>query len=215
MAKKAKQIPKLTDVRKSAAPVTTDAENALGLIEQLSIASPEDLDTAVTWTAEVKKKFTEIDEKRKSWVDPLRAVIDDINATFKPALDALKTAEKTIKNSISGYVNESSEKRDALLAEAGSKSNGSQTALLEKADELIPPKIKGLSIREKWTGEIFDMDTLLDWIIENDRYDLLVPNVKALESVTKTAGRDPGIPGWRAYRSNVVAITPSKVVPKA
>lgn len=212
MTKKATTIPKLTEVRKSAAPVTSDAEKALELIESLSVTTHADLETAVVWTAEVKSKFDEIDGKRKSWVDPLRAVIDDINATFKPALDSLKKAEKSIKASISDYVNENAEKRNALLAEAGGKTNGSQLALLEKADQYLPPKIKGMSIREKWTGEIYDADALLDFIIENDRYDLLMPNIKALESLTKAAGRDPGIPGWNAYQSNVVAITPSKVV---
>ena len=211
MAKKATAIPKTKDVSKDVTPLTKDAEKVTDLIKRTMVEDDAAMEVAVQMAAEIKDKYKEVDEKRKSWVDPLRMVVDDINRTFKPALEKLKEAEAAIKAKISGYVTNSLAKRDALLSEVQATPAEERGALIEKANALEPRKVSGLAVKESWTGEVEDPAALVKWAVDNGRLELLSVNEKALKAITKSGGRDPQIPGWRAFADRSVAVTTSRV----
>jgi hypothetical protein len=119
-----------------------------------------------------------------------------------------------LKEKVEGYVTSSLATRDVLLQQVQHAPDGAvRTQLVRKAEELVPAKIEGLSIRETWTGEVTDPEALLDWILQDRERckELLQIDEKALVARTKQAGCDPGIPGWTAHVNRVVAVTPSKV----
>jgi len=207
---------KLTiDKETASAAANSDAQDALSvreLVNQMTIANNNDLKVATTWVAEVKTKATEIDDKRKAFVEPLRSVIDDINSFFKPAVDTLKDVETSIKLKITDFTTSRIAERDRILENLDiNAANGEKALAIEKAEELVPKKIPGLSIRKNWTGSVADADMVIRWAIETQRHDLLTVNEKALKALTKSLGRDPKIPGFTAHLSQVVAITPKKV----
>jgi len=198
--------------KKSAKPFIEDARDVRELVNLMVIANNNDLKVATTWVAEVKTKATEIDDKRKAFVEPLRSVIDDINSFFKPAVDTLKEVETNIKLKITDFTTSRIAERDRILENLDiNAANGEKALAIERAEELVPKKVPGLSIRKNWTGSVADADMVIRWAIETERHDLLTVNEKALKALAKNLGRDPKIPGFEAHLSHVVAITPKKV----
>jgi hypothetical protein len=205
-------MPKMKDVSKAAEPEIADVEKVNDLISKTTISNDSQMQTATTWIAEIKEKYETVEEKRKSFVDPLRGVIEEINAFFKPALDGLKSAEMILKQKIADHVQSTFAKRDELISKVESTSgNEARSALVKQAEALVPAKIDGMSIRESWGGEITDMNKLVQWAIDNRRNELLIVDEKALVALTKAAGRDPQIPGWKAVIKRSVAVTTGKV----
>ncbi len=182
--------------------------------KDVAIESNDAMKNGVGVLAEIKTKYKEVDAKRRSFIDPLGEVIDKINAEFSPALDALAGAEKVLKKKVAGFVESRHAERDALIAEVQNQdAQADRVALIERAEAKIPPKVSGLSVRELWGGKVIDKEALVRWAIENDRIDLLKVDEPMLKQMTKSAGRDPGIPGWVAECKRSVAITPGKVKP--
>jgi len=200
------------DAALAAEPEVADARRAAELIDRMCITTNAELQVATSWIAEIKTKAEEVDAKRRGFVDPLNGVIKQINDFFRPALDSLKAAEAALKGKIQTHVSDNLEQRDQLLAQVADTDHyGARAELITKASALVPEKVDGLSIRESWTGEVSDAAMLMDWAIANRRHDLLLINEKALAALTKAAGRDPVIPGWRAIVKRTVAVTASKV----
>jgi len=206
------KIPNELDVRTAAEPAAKEARDAADFCVGAKIENHPDLQAAVKWIALIKDQATALDEKRKTFSEPLREVLDRINAEFKPATEALALAELTLKNKVSTYLRSSAAQRDEVLASIDPNDgvDKKQSALV-KADALVPPKIPGLSVREGWTGRVTDAGKLIQWAVEHRRFDLLSVDEKVLKAVTKAAGRDPEIPGWSPVKDLTIAITTSKV----
>ncbi len=82
---------------------TKEAEKLSELVYKIKIRSDADLSSATEQLGAIKKMRTEIDKRRKSFVDPLNKVVKDINAEFKNPLDRLKDAEALIKEAMIKY----------------------------------------------------------------------------------------------------------------
>ncbi|NIQ90991.1 MAG: hypothetical protein GWM98_04580 [Nitrospinaceae bacterium] len=204
------KIPRSADVKRAAEPIVINAEQALSLADTTAISSSDAAENATAWLKEIKIRKEEVDTKRRSFTDPLRDTIDRINAEFKPAIEALEMAEKTMKGKIASWIESCHNARDAALEKVGKAKNLSpekQDEMIEKAEAKLPPKISGMSVRESWIGIVSSEKILKDWIIKNKRWDLILINKKALLALTKAAGADPKIPGWTASRSRSVAIS--------
>jgi hypothetical protein len=204
-------IPKMTDVVKAAEENQTDIERTTDFVKAMEITNQAELNWAVGAVAEVKQEHDTRDAKRKSWVEPLKSVAKDIDATFKPSLKALKDAEAAIKEKIAQYATDAEIRRDSCLHAAEKASGAQRDALLEQAASGVVDKVPGLSLRQSWGGEITDDKELIEWALENNRLDLISPNLPALKSITKALGSDPKIPGWLATPATTVAITTSLV----
>lgn len=179
-----------------------DAEKVVELIEEMAVTNDTQYETAAEMCADVITQAKEIDEKRRLFVDPLNGVVKDLNNFFRPALDHLDTCEKTLKKKLSGYVVGEAKIRNDLLEKVSEEDPSTSEALIEQADNHVPPKIAGLSMRVTWTGEVVDAAKIPK--------EYLIPDVKALKALTKAKDGDPGIAGWKATPTTSPAITASK-----
>ena len=195
------------EVIAAAGPTTKDAEASLDFIKRYQIETGAQFAGAVRMVAEIKTKFGEVDARRKQYTSKLADLVDQFNGEFKPGLEALKEAEKTLKDKLAGFAKTTTEQRAALLlaaseaAEAGDQAKAD--ALIAEAAGCEVPEVKGCSIRDVWTGEIEDAEAI--------PREYLIPDEKALKAITKARKCDPKIPGWRAYPQPSVTITVSRV----
>ena len=195
------------EVTEAAGSQTQDAEASLDFIKRYEIESGAQFAGAVRMVAEIKSRWNELDAKRKAYTSKLAEIVDQFNGEFKPGLEALKQAEKVLKDKLAGYARTQAEQRAALLivasgaAEAGDQSKAD--ALIAEAAECEVPEVKGCAIKEVWTGEVADASQI--------PREYLIPDEKTLKAMTKARKCDPKIPGWRAYPHPSVTITVSRV----
>lgn len=202
----------LEDVEKSLANDLADIDQAAELINSLKIENPKDLTVAVQMTATVKTSYKELDEKRETWTKPLKAVIADINETFKPALLALETAESILKKKIVEFVNHSDEERLRILDSIKDAPDAERSTLLVKADSLVLDKVPGLSIRTSEEISISDKTAAIRHLIAKGMHQFLEIDMKALKSAYKEYGEKiMQVPGVEVMEKKTVAITVSKV----
>lgn len=185
-----------------------EAKDALGIISKMEIHKPAELEFAVAAIAEVKTKRDAVDAQRKRFVDPLRSVVEEINAFFRPALDSLSACEKALKERVEGFVLGREADRRALIEAAG-QDGADADKLLREADGLAVPKIRGLSLRRGSRVAVHDERRAVEWLATN-RPDLLQPNTKAMEALAKS-GTLPKIPGVTVSERLTVAVTSAKV----
>lgn len=197
------------EVIEVAGPQRRDAEASLDYIRSYEIQTNEGFAGAVSMVAQIKAKWTEVEAKRKSYVGRLADLVDDFNSEFKPGLEALKEAEKTLKDKLVGWAQVQGELHRAKIQEATEAVQaGDQIkadALIAEAENHEVPAVKGCSIREVWTGEVEDPDQI--------PREYLIPDEKTLKALTKARKCDPKIPGWHAYPRPSVTITVSRVRP--
>jgi hypothetical protein len=174
-------------------------DEALGMIRAIVIEDATALASAGEVVREVARRHDAIDAKRKSWVEPLKRVAKDIDATFKPLLDALKEAEKLLKDKIGSYALAQAAARTKAIAAAGALSQSdpeAASAAIAEAVALEAPKLDGVGATIEWDGEVIDAALI--------PREYLIPDVAALRAMTKAAARDPKIPGWRAFQRATV-----------
>lgn len=206
------QIPNFVEVEKAAAPAIKSTLQVGELVDKLTIETDDDIRMATRWIAELKSSRSEIEGTQKSFVEPLKKVVKELNAFFKPALDGLDLMERQIKKAISSNIETRLERRDALLSTvAGTPSKDEKKEIIQQAREAMPEKISGLSIRESWAAEIVDENAIKIWAIANKRMDILAVDKKALDRIAKNAHSEAGIPGWVACKISTVAVTAAKI----
>lgn len=191
----------------AAGPQTRDAQASLDFIRDYKIQTGSDFVGAVRMVAEIKGKWSEVDAKRKQYTSKLAELVDQFNGEFKPGLEALKEAEKTLKDKLGGFAKDQADRRAATLRKASAAAEAGNIAaadaLIAEAETCEVPEVKGCSIREVWTGEVEDPEAI--------PREFLIPDEKQLKAITKAKKCDPKIPGWRAYPEPSVTITVSRV----
>jgi hypothetical protein len=200
-------IAEQAEVIQAAGPQTRDAEASLDFIKRYEIKNGASFSGAVRMVAEVKTQWLMVDAKRKQYTAKLAEIVDQFNGEFKPGLEALKEAEKALKDKLAEFAKSQGEQRAQKLREASTASEtGDQAkadALIAEAETFEVPTVKGCSIRDVWTGEVEDPEAI--------PREYLIPDEKTLKALTKAKKCDPKIPGWRAYPQPSVTITVSRV----
>ena len=180
--------------------VRAEAEGALGRVRAFEIVGPDGLATADRALNAIAKQRDEWDAERKSFVGPLKDVAKRIDQAFKTILDPLDLAERELKAKIGAHALAERKDRERLLAEAAKAAregdDAAAEALVVAAVPPPPPDDAKASARIEWTGQVVDAAAI--------PRQYLVPDVAALEALTRAAGRDPQIPGWQAYERAVV-----------
>jgi hypothetical protein len=199
-AAKVLDFPKAREVDEFAKGARADAEGALEIVRALQIVTAPEYEFAGNALREVAERHDALDDKRKSWVEPLKSVAKDIDATFKPLLSALKEAEETLKEKIGAYRVAMELARAEVLRDASAaiQAGDATTAerLISGADALVVGEVAGVSVKAVWSGEVLDASAI--------PREFLVPDLAKLEALTKAAGEDPKIPGWRAFPTTQV-----------
>mgnify|MGYP001578203381 FL=1 len=186
----------VTSDREALSAARADATEARGLLEaarSVEIASASDYAAAAETAAELRAMREAVEARRRSWVDPLNAVVRSINAAFKPAFDTLAGAERAMRDKIVAYSEAQSTAHEAAVREiAAAPTQAGREDAHARLSEAVVPRIEGLSLVETWDGEVVDASKL--------PREYLVPDVRKLLEATRAAGGDPKIPGWRAVR---------------
>lgn len=188
--KKSTETPEFLTAKDFVSTVKKEVDQSVDLVKKFEITNQSEYSFAENALHECAKKHDELDKKRKSWVDPLNKVIKDINATFKPVLVSLKDAEATLKQKLGDYVLAQETKRKELLAEISEEPDRA-LEIIEHAEEYLPPTSQTASAKIEWSGEVINADLI--------PREYLVPDLKKLQAITKAFGKDPEIPGWRAF----------------
>lgn len=124
-------------------------------LDTFTVASDEDSTFAADMIREVKAKHKELDERRKEVTQPLNATVKTINGWFKPALEALETAERKLKSKVALYMQESARKaQEALALVAAAETAEEATVALAASVPAAMPQ--GVSMRMIWRFRIVD-----------------------------------------------------------
>lgn len=196
-------MPKMALVVKEAQALTADTQKALDYVRRMEVRTMPEAQHAVGVVREIKGEMAKADGLRRRWVDPLNAVVKDINGFFKDGTAHLDAAEEMGKDKIAACVIGLRGAADEVLRQvkeavaAGDQPKAD--ALMRKAAEIEPGKLEGVSFREEWDVEITDPAQI--------PAAYRVPDAKALKAAAKAAKGDPGIPGCKAVKRIVVAIS--------
>jgi len=206
-----KKIPTDIEVARVANPELEAAGEVFKMAQAWAVTSHASLSSTVSAIAEIKKQADQVNEKRKSFVDPLKKVVDDINAFFKPALDCLIDAEYSLKGLVSGYLDNCEAARKVLLSEVEDAPEAERGEKIVQAGTLIPPKIAGLSVRETMACEVIDEIAAIQWVIAQGNLSLLHIDKKAIINLAKAYGGFLEIPGVKISKDKTIAITVDKI----
>lgn len=89
---------------KELATLRDDADGLLAKAEEVGgITEASHEARAVEFLAQVKRRAKIVDDKRKEYVAPLKAVIDNVNADFKSILLPLEEAERIVKAGMTAW----------------------------------------------------------------------------------------------------------------
>lgn len=67
------------------------------------------------------------------------------------------------------------------------------------------PKVAGISKRKNWKAEITDYDAFLAFVFESKRFDLILPNQKAIDDFAKSQQDRAAMPGIRFFFEEVMS----------
>lgn len=162
-----------------------DAHGLLYKAEEVAeITTLEQEARAVEFLTQTKRRAKIVDEKRREYVAPLKAVIDKVNADFKTILEPLEQAEVIVKKGMSAFrsaeefrVKEEARKEaeraakaaiveatETMAPESFDKAQDAVTAMQEARAE-APKTVDGASggqarFRRDWKFEVVDADAV-------------------------------------------------------
>lgn len=175
---------------------------------------------AVEFLAQVKHRSKIIDEKRKSYTDPLNAVIKKIKADFDTILDPLAQAEQVVKKGIQKFRDaEAFREKERVRLEAEAKARAEINKIqrgdisaetIEKAQEAsvavtaanaeaprtVTTDTGQLRTRKDWKFEIVDASAV--------PRELCTPDPKLIREAVKNGARE--VPGLRIWEETVPII---------
>lgn len=190
-------IVNLERVQVSAREELTKAEQSLPAIREMRIESKEDQEFAAEILREVKATARAIEDKRKTIVDPLNKALKATNDLFRPISDALKAAERELKQKIADYLIAGEARNQALLQTAASAETSEEAMrALAKHEPVEAPT--GVSMRFTWTFEVVDEARV-------PREYLCVDEAKVKQLIKNADGRLPKVAGIRFQKVPIVA----------
>jgi len=179
-------------------------------VAEIKVIDSESLQRAVVMIQEIKRAKEKVEETRKFFVDPLRKQISEINAKFKPYIDALDAAETLIKDEIIIYKEEERLKRELELEKLRKQQELNYRKEVKKAEkrglvpppppapiEIVQPKVDGLTMKKVWDFEIIDETKI--------PREYLTPDLVKIRKVIQAGVRN--IEGLRIFERNIVAVT--------
>jgi hypothetical protein len=192
-----------------------DADEALTFVrDHVHVADADGISAATKMIAQVKDQQGEIVAKWDGFKHPLKNALNEIKIAitrmddfFGPSVRNYQEVERILKDKIITCKNTMEVARAALqdaAAVAGRAGNALEAErLMGEADKLEHVKVAGLSLPTTWKGEVSD-PTLIP-------REYMIPDIKTLETKTRSLKADPKIPGWKAYPVTSATVTPSKV----
>ena len=164
----------------------------------LRIDKNETAQATVTIIQDIKVQHAKVDALRRSFTDPIRLSVERLNDFFRPALESYLEAEKVLKWKVLLFQEEQAKERERLLQAAVTENPEGAAHAIAVAEQHLPEKMAGMSVRTEWVGEVTDASLI--------PREFLCPDLAKLNAVTKAGKADPGIAGWRAWSRQVAAV---------
>lgn len=216
-------------------PQFSGAMRAAAIADDYMIDSAEMYELAAGELAHLRGLLESLEARRVSITGPLNQAFRAANALFKPAMDELDAAIKILISRMLAYTRAQQARiaaenaareaaaraeREALEAEAKTAASAGndeeayairQTAAIltapREAISAAAPKVSGISTRQNWTAECYDLPALIAWIAAHpENANLLMPNGPALTAMAKAQKSAMKIPGVRAFDKGSVAV---------
>lgn len=168
---------------------------ALKIVRKLKVSDAKSRDCATNYVAQMALQIKQIEEKRKTYLNPITIFTRQINTAFKDLTEPLGEAKADLSRVIVSYGIQE-EKR---IAEENAKRAAEEEKLRkERPTEVVsvkreapPPKMEGGHTREKWKFEIID-ETLLP-------REYLTADLQKIGKTARTEKDKANIPGVRVY----------------
>lgn len=205
---------------------------AVNSAEFLVISDEDGLKRATFEMNAYTKRIKELEKARKTITGPLDASKKAVMNLFRPAIDGYTQAAGIIKHAIGRYVTEQERiaaearaKAEAIAAEERRKleeqAKAAEAAQAPEAAAVIretaalvtaapavtaPAKVKGMSVKKVWKGQVVDLPAFLKAAAENPALAALV-EVKqgALDKFISANGGTVTIPGVEVRQETQVA----------
>lgn len=178
-----------------------DAGEALDLIHDLVISSPEEVEFAAELLADAKGHWKRLDNMKREATRPMNDALKAIRSWFKPAQNFYKDAEAVIKEKLATYHNEQdAAKRLALATAQQAFEEGDHdevSVALAGLEETEEPEVSGLSYRKVWKFRIDDVDQIPRAFMS--------PNETKIGVYVMRERENAEIPGVTVYEDTVVA----------
>lgn len=184
--------------------VKAEVEQHTGSIQELvtdlplfQIQNDSDMSFANELLGEIKDKIKGLEERRKTVSKPLNDALRTYNGWFKKPLDALKTAEQTLKAKISDALITARKAQDVALAAIEASGGEAATEVLAVAHgQQLVKQPDNISIREVWAVEILDSNAVPRAFCD--------PNLDRLKAYAQaTNGAEP-VAGVRFFKEQIV-----------
>lgn len=212
--------------------MVAQAKSFVEAANQIVISDQPTFEAAAKYLSENKSEQKRLDAERREIVDPLNDVVKKVNAKFKPATEALVTAEGIVKRKIGAYQMEQERIRREEQARAEERARkererlearaekAAESGSIEKAAELqdrasttvaVAPvaetgKVSGISTRMAWVGEVTNIVELCKAIGNGDLPPTLIDVKRSeLNRVAATWQNTREFPGLRISQKPVVA----------
>lgn len=174
----------------------------------------------------IKARIKELNAERLSMTRPLDEVKAKIMAKYRPAIEALESAEKLVKFKILEYTKkkeaEIAEKEAKLRAQAEAEAEKERAKLEAKAEKarqkgkenmadellmaaesIVPmapildrPKANGVSVRKIWRARVTDKAALPE--------NFKIPDMEALNKIAASTHGEMQVPGVEFYSEDIV-----------
>lgn len=177
------------------------AKECLIAIMDLPIQTQEDTEFASSILVDVKRKYKELDTKRKEIVDPLNAALKKVNDLFRAPLTYLADAETSIKRRLSEALQRSRfEAQRALVAAANAAAEQDapalEAAIVSHDVAVALPRATGVSYRQVWTFEVVDPALV--------PREFLVVDERTLKAIAISQKENAAVPGVRFFATDQV-----------
>lgn len=179
---------------------TYEAQEDLKAVKGFSVATQEDLDNAVSGTADLKKELKRLETIQKAALKPLLELENTIRGIYRPVLTSLAESEKLLKGKIATgmkFLQEEQNRALRLVSELSREGDLVQAkSVLMRAPAAELPKQS--TIRSVWKFRVKDA------ALVEDKYLMVVVNDGAVQAAVDAGVRE--IAGIEIYEENPVTI---------
>lgn len=160
-------------------------QDAIQMVRTMPLSNQTQIDKAGQFVGMAQSKIKELEEQRKSVVQPLNNVVKEINSWFRPVVESLETVRDILKERIAESIAAGQKAQDEALRkieEGGGKADAS-TLLVAHNTPVAPNNI---TVRKVLVPKVLNFNLLPDRFKE--------VNMPALKAAVAAGERDiPGV----------------------
>lgn len=139
---------------------TEAAKSDLEAIEDFSIATQDDMDTASAVISEAHERHEKLEARLREITQPMRTAEKSVRDLFRPALTALADIERIVKGKVGAYKLEQDARNAAALKAAAEAVAKGEDASKVLANVVHTENTAGIGTRDVWKWEVLDEEAV-------------------------------------------------------